>query len=107
MQEVVKRMQERQQAAEPPKKIGPVNLAMVRADGEFYPIMFPSDVYLGTGDVVVFMVGTLKRGHVVFFESYCKEDDKIWALMTVTAGIAPVRAIEYYRKSICDWKEEK
>ena len=108
MSEVVKRMQERQQAAEPPKKIGPVNLAMVVVEGEFYPAMFPRDVYLDNGDVVVFVAeGSLKRGTVVFFEPNCDEDDKIWTLMAVTSGMAPVKAIEYYRKSICEWKEEK
>ena len=108
MSEVVKRMQERQQAAEPPKKIGPVNLSMVSVENKFYPTMFPSDVYLDTGDVVVFLHdGTLRRGTVVFFESYCDEDDKIWTLMTVTSGMAPVKAIEYYRKNVCVWREEK
>lgn len=109
MQEVVKRYQERQQAAEPPKKIGPVNLCLVGVDGGLYPVMLPASVYLNAGDVVVFesKVGNQRKGTVVFFDSVCQEDDRIWTLMTVATGMAPNRATTYFRKDVCEWKEEE
>ena len=107
MQEVVKRYQERQQAVEPPKKIGPVNLCLVDVDGDLYPVMLPASVFLITGDVVVFEAkgGSQRQGTVVFFDSVCQEDDRIWTLMTVATGMAPNRATTYFRKDVCEWKE--
>jgi hypothetical protein len=109
MQEVVKRMQERQQAAEPPKKIGPVNLCLVDVDGDLYPVMLPASVYLNVGDVVVFETKAMnqKSGKVVFFDSVCQEDDRIWTLMTVATGMAPNRAVTFFKKGDCEWKEEE
>lgn len=114
MQEVVKRMQERQQEPQKleekakPKFDGKLCIAKVRDSNDIYPVMFPSNCYgIKIGDLVTF--NTIGKTHEAVILSYenCQEDDDVWTDTIIALGQAPVKAIKYYVLRNDIWKEDE
>ena len=110
MQEVVKRMQERQDKKESPKVPVYYELCLVKLATDMVPVYLPSDFYsANVGDWVFFPYedGTEFQAEIVFAE-YCEADSPIWTAVTVATQMAPIRATKFMRSpKIVEWKEEE
>lgn len=113
MQEVVKRIQARQQEqkkeAEPKKELYfKIVLVKTKTKEEIFPVRMPSSVWtINNGDLVTFNhFGALKTGEVIF-SSACHEDDDIWTAIVLSTGKSPYKAVKLYSVEEFDWKEDE
>lgn len=114
MQEVVKKMQERQQGQkkpetkEKPRFHGKLCIAKVRDGSAIYPVMMPDDFWgIKIGDLVTFKTpNTIHEAIVLSYEN-CQEDDDTWTDTIIALGQAPVKAIKYYVLRNDIWKEDE
>ena len=109
MQEVVKRMQERQA----PKKKGfepgeYVRLVLAKiSEDTTVPVVLPSGTWTSAGDYVFFMVDkTMYRGEVLFSDM-CDVDGTLWTAVIVMSGITqPYKAVKWAKVHEIEWEEE-
>lgn len=111
MQEVVKRLQEKQERQKEPKMPEYVTLVIAKWQGKQYPVVFPQTVfYVQPGDLVWFKPegqnGMAACGDVLYVDDYCEYDGKIWTLASITTGMEPIKVIRYARTSDVNWEEE-
>lgn len=108
MQEVVKRIQERQKPEETSPKNQYMDLCLVKAkDNQVYLVVLPNYLYgVRNGDIAVFdYCSRTIQGEVVFHSSD-KEDGTIWTGLTIATGKTPARATRYYRLEECKWGDK-
>lgn len=106
MQEVVKRMQERQKDAKLPDH---VTLVIAEYGGNNYPVILPKSLYrIQPGDLVWFIPSAgLKPvcGDIKYVDDYCEPDGPVWTLAVIATGMEPIRAIRVAHASDLSWKE--
>lgn len=112
MQEVVKRMQEKQKELpkpeQKPKEAKSCKLCLARANGDLWPVTIPNDEFVYIGDLVFFEVaGRQMQGVVEFLKPCLTPTDGLWIAVTLMAEMEPVRAIKAARISYMDWGRNK
>lgn len=108
MQEVVKRIQERQKPDEVQPKNPYMDICLVKTENnQIYPVVLPEYLYgVRNGDIAVFTnCSRTLQGEVVFHSSD-KEDGTIWTALTIATGKTPARATKYYRLEECKWRDK-
>lgn len=107
MQEVVKRIQERQEKQKEVKLPDRVTLCIVRWADKNYPVILPRLFHLNPGDLVWFKPrSNMECGTVVYTNDFCEPNEDIWTLVTITTGMEPIRACRYAQISDVKWEEE-
>jgi hypothetical protein len=111
MQEVVKRMQEKQErettkASETPRVKADqyVSLCIVKTSIGNYPIVLPT-YSVNVGDLVWFPIdgGTI-QGEVMFV-GRCSPEDDLWNGLVVAMQMEPVVAIKYASMTDVKWED--
>lgn len=107
MQEVVKRMQERQKDAKLPDR---VTLVIAEYGGNKYPVILPKSLFhIQMGDLVWFKPAyrlTTVCGEIKYVDDYCEPDGPVWTLAVIATGMEPIRAIRVAHATDLNWKEE-
>ena len=107
MQEVVKRLQEKQERQNEVKLPDRVTLVIAKWNGKNYPVILPKPMFIQPGDLVWFRPeGAAVCGDVLYVDDYCNPDGPIWTLATVTTGREPIKAIRIAQTSELNWEEE-
>lgn len=106
MQEVVKRMQEKQEKMKEAKHPDRVTLCIVRWHGDNYPVVMPKMFRIEPGDLVWFKAESGSVcGDVIYVDDYCEPDGTTWTLATITTGKEPIRATRYAPISELKWED--
>ena len=105
MQEVVKRLQERQKPQESAKEPDYFWIAIAKAHGAMYPVMLPSSIYkVNVGDIVFFNPdGVAIEGEIVYATDFHKTDDVLWVALTVMTGREPLKVVRYFKQEALKW----
>jgi hypothetical protein len=103
MQEVVKRLQERQKPE--PKEPEYFWLCIAVANDKMYPVILPPSVYgVSVGDIVFFRPDNIAiEGEIRFAKPYCHDDDDIWTALMVFSGTEPVKVVRHCRSEVVKW----
>lgn len=105
MQEVVKRLQERQKPQESAKEPDYFWIAIAKAHSAMYPVMLPSSLYkVNAGDIVFFNPdGAAIEGEIVYATDFHKTDDVLWVALTVMTGREPLKVVRYFKQEVLKW----
>lgn len=107
MQEVVKRLQEKQERQKEDKLPERVTLVIAKWQGKKYPVILPRPLYIELNDLVWFKPDNSDAcvcGDILYVDDYCKPDDQIWTLTVIVTGMEPIRAIRYAHASDANWE---
>ena len=108
MQEVIKRMQERQEKTNEPKLPDRVTLVIAKWQGKNYPVILPKLSNIKSGDYVWFQPeGAVVCGDVMYVEDYCDPDGSVWTLATIATEREPIKAIRVAYSTDLRWEEEE
>lgn len=106
MQEVVKRMQERQKEVKLPDRI---TFVIAAYGGKKYPVILPKSLFhIQSEDLVWFKPGpglATVCGEIKYVDDYCEPDGPVWTLAVIATGMEPIRAIRVALASDLNWKE--
>ena len=103
MQEVVKRMQERQAPKIKPDKY--YELLLVNSNSKNYLVVMPS-CSVSVGDIVWFPVnGKVEMGEVVF-DGYYRPDQDMWDGLKIAMNMEPILATKYAMAREAKWEDE-
>lgn len=108
MQEVVKRLQEKQERQKEVKMPEHVTLVIAKWSGKNYPVILPRPLFsIQPGDLVWFKPESAAVcGDVMYVDDYCDPDGAVWTLATITTEREPIKAVRVARTSELNWEEE-